>query len=258
MFDRELDINTAYKDERGRPIMETAKAKERGFGKRWYQKLKAARYTFMLSSPLTGIRNAVSNIIVTVINRIADSIGNLIRPKSKKAYRVEQWKLAGVKTSEEVKSFIEDNFKNSELFELLYDGTTKYDDRAKDVNKQRDLFMTMIVSAIEQRYAAAHKFDSDTANTITKIVGKMISDKPFIKFATNNYFSKILTQEVEAGKVSLSGGISNEILDLFASSVIEANKDYMHKRSFMADMNRWSKRKSTPSYMKCLLGSNPL
>lgn len=223
---RDIELKMAEGDKR-----------KKGFGKRWYQKMKSTRYTFMLSSPTTWIRNIVSNIVVEEFNKGSDVVGKFVfKSIGKKAYREGQWDLASTKTSTEVYQFIEDNVKNSELFDFLYDGSTKYDDRAKDVVKQKDLFVTMITRALERKYAAENRFDNKTANNIAKFVSRMISDKRFIKKAAGRYLGKILTLEVERGNVSLDDGFSNKVLDLFAEAVVLANEDYMHKRSFVADM----------------------
>lgn len=234
MLEREVDPKTALRDKFGKPIIETAKTVKRGFGKRWYQKLKAARYTFMLSSPLTGARNLTSNVIITALNKLSDFIGKVVFIK--KGYRKGQWNIAGTKMSNEVKTFIEQNVKNSELFNLLYDGNTKYDNNAKNVKNQKELFITMIVSSLERRYAAEHKFDSPTANFIAKKIAILVSDRKFIKLATSKYLGKILTIEVANGNIDLSKGLSNEVLNIFANAVIEANMEYMHKRSFLSDI----------------------
>lgn len=217
--------------------MEKGDTRKKGFGKRWYQKTKSARYSFMLSSPTTWIRNIVSNVVLNEFNKGSDILGNIIfKGVAKKAYRKEQWDLANTSTSKEVYTFIEENIKNSELFEYLYDGTSKYDDRSKNVDKQKELFQVMITKAIERKYAAEHRFDAAAANNISKFVGRMISDKRFVKKAAGRYLGKILTIEVNNKNINLDEGLSNKVLDLFAEAVILANEDYMHKRSFMADM----------------------
>ncbi len=207
---------------------------KRAKGRNWYKKIKSLRYLFMLSSPTTGIRNGVNNVILTGFNKIADFIGKIIF--TKKGYAEGQWNITDTEISDEVKTFIDQHVKNSELFELLYDGTTKYDDRAKKVLLQKELFISMIVNALESKFAAEHKFDSDVANKAAKFVNKMISDKHFIKVAAGRYLGKMLTLEVAKGNIDLSRGLSNEVLNLFASAVIEAGMEYMHKRSFLADM----------------------
>jgi hypothetical protein len=207
---------------------------ERGWGKRWYQKLKSYRYMAMLSSPTTWIRNIVSNFAMAGINRSSDAIAAIIFPK--KGYRKEQWDLSGVKVSEEVKTFIDENIKNNELFDVLYDKTSKYDKRDKKLDNQRDLFVGMIVNALEQKYAAEHRFDNKVANLMSQFVSRMISDKRFIKSVVGRYLGKMLTIEVQKGNIDLSQGLSNDVLNLFAEAVILGNTEYMHKRSFLADM----------------------
>ena len=206
----------------------------RAKGRNWYKKIKSMRYSFMLSSPTTWIRNNVSNVILKGFNKTADTIGKIIF--AKKGYAKGQWNITDTKISDEVKTFIDQHVKNSELFELLYDGTTKYDDRAKNVILQKELFISMIVNALESKFAAEHRFDSTIANNAAKFINKMISDKPFIKAVAGRYLGKMLTLEVAKGNIDLSKGLSNEVLNLFAAAVIEAGREYMHKRSFFADM----------------------
>ena len=55
----------------------------KGFGKNWWQKLKAARYTFMLSGPVTWVRNIISNVAVENLNKAADVVGGLVFSKKK-------------------------------------------------------------------------------------------------------------------------------------------------------------------------------
>lgn len=214
-------------------LMVAGDVREKGFGKRWYQKLKSARYSFMLSSPITWIRNIISNAVVQNFNKASDMIGNMF---VRKGYRENQWELSKVQVSPEVKTFIDENIKNSKLFDALYESTSKYDNAdKKKIDMQKDLFVNMIVKALEQKYAAQHRFDSGTANALAKFVSKMISDKRFIKHATEKYLGKILTIEIGKGNIDLEHGLSNRVLNLFAEAVILSNNDYMHKRSFLAD-----------------------
>ncbi len=214
-------------------LMAAGDIREKGFGKRGYQKLKSARYSFMLSAPITWIRNIVSDVIVRNFDNASDVIGNMF---VRKGYRENQWELSKVQVSQEVKTFIDENIKNSELFDALYESTSKYDNAdKKNIDMQKDLFVNMIVRALEQKYAAQHRFDNGTANALAKFVSKMISDKRFIKHATEKYLGKILTIEIGKGNVDLEHGLSNRVLNLFAEAVILSNNDYMHKRSFLAD-----------------------
>ncbi|MBR5199808.1 MAG: hypothetical protein IKW20_08315 [Bacteroidales bacterium] len=219
---------------------------ERGWGKRWYQKLKSYRYMAMLSSPITWIRNKVSNASLFGLNYSADLLGGWIFPK--KGYRKEQWNLSKVEVSQEVKAFIDENIKNNELLDATYDKTSRYENHSKKAKNRRDMFVSLIVRSLEQKYAAEHRFDSKIANNISKFVSNRISDRGFIKFVTNRYLGKMLTIEVQKGNIDLSKGLSDDVLNLFAEAVILGNVEYMHKRSFLADMIDGLKDKHRTAY----------
>lgn len=219
------------------------------WSKAWWARLgsqiKSWRYMAMLSGPTTWIRNVISNLIVTGLNKTSDLIGGIIF--TKKGYRKDQWNLAGTKISSEAKSFIDAYILNNPIFNPtkkdikngasnLYDLSSKYDARqSKKVADERGLLVTLIAKAYEKQYAQGRRFDRKTLNILAKFIDKMISDKKFVKFAAGRYFGKILTIEAKRGNVDLSQGLSSEVMDLFAESVILANIEYMHKRSFAAD-----------------------
>lgn len=220
--------------------------RKKGLGKRWLEKLQAFRYTAMLSSPATWMRNTVSNIALYTLNNISDQLGKLVLPK--KGYREGQWDLTNTQVSEEVKQFFEDYVKEQAgkggLLYQLYDDASKYDERYKRSTKngqatfkvKDDIYVTLITNAIQQKFAANHKFDNVVMNRWARFVQKMISDKAFIRKVTNKYFNKILTIESQVGNVDLTKGLSTEVLNLFAEAVILAQADYMHKPSVIGDM----------------------
>lgn len=208
------------------------------WSKAWWTRLgsqiKSWRYMAMLSGPATWMRNLISNAIVTGFNKTSDAIGGIIF--TKKGYRKDQWNLAGTKISPEAKFFIDTYILKNPVFDPLYDMSSKYDVRqSKKVADERGLLVTLIAKAYEKQYAQGRRFDAKTMNVLAKFIDKRISDKKFVKFAAGRYFGKILTIEAERGNVDLSQGLSSEAMDLFAESVILANIDYMHKRSFAAD-----------------------
>ena len=225
-------------EEFGKRQMTADKANNKRWSKSWWarlgSKIKSYRYMAMLSGPTTWIRNLISNVIVTGFTKTSDAIGSIIF--TKKGYRKDQWNLAGTKISSEAKSFIDTYILSNPVFDPLYDMSSKYDARqSKKVADERGLLVTLIAKAYEKQYAQGRRFDTKTMNVLAKFIDKMISDKKFVKFAAGRYFGKILTIEAERGNVDLSQGLSSEAMDLFAESVILANIEYMHKRSFAAD-----------------------
>jgi len=229
-------------------LMKDRDPRPKGWFKRAWQKIKSYRFLSMLSSPMTWIRNQISNIALSGMNKASDAIGSLIFVK--KGYRENQWNLAGTKISDEAKTFIDAYIKNNDIFDkYLYDSRGKYDDYGKNKKgNEHTMFVRMITSAIEQKYAANHRFDNGTFNAISKFIAAMISDKRFIKFATSRYFGKMLTIQVANGEVDLSKGLTDNVLELFAEAIVLANTDYMHKRSFLADMVDGLKEKHPVAY----------
>ena len=96
------------------------------------------------------------------------------------------------------------------MFDIIYEGKTKHDDRRKVLSTKRSLFVNMIVSSLEEKYITQHRFNrTKWLNETSKFVSRMISDKRFIKRASERYLGKILTLE----NVRLDEGLSDEVLD---------------------------------------------
>lgn len=233
----------------------------------FYKDLTNWRYMSMLSSPATWARNLVSNVMVKGVNSISDRIGNLVFDIAKKGYREDQWDLSyRTKVSQEVDDYV-NNLVNSityvvditdknntvirqeerKLFDLLYDGTSKYSDRLR-LKTGSDLFSALVTQAIEAKYAATHKFNNAALNRVYNFVQNRIKDTRFIKSAANKYFKKILQLEIEAGRIDISKPISRDILDLFAEAVILASQDFMHKESAFFTIMTGLKEKHPKAY----------
>ena len=223
----------------GRRQRESDKLKTKRWSKDWWKnlgrKIKSYRYMAMLSNPMTWIRNVISNVIITGFNKTSDVIGSIVF--SRKGYREDQWNLNKVKISAEVKAFIDEHIFKNPVFKPLYNITNKYDPRpSKNIIKERNLLVSLIAKTYENQYAKENRFDSKVMKNVSKFIDKMISDEYFVKKVAGRYFGKMLTLEMEKGKIDLSKGLTDEVANLFAESVIMANIEYMHKRSFLADM----------------------
>lgn len=227
----------------------TDKSKYPRWSKEWWRRLgaktKSFRYLSMLSGPATWVRNTVSNVVVTGLNKTSDTIGGIIF--TKKGYRKDQWNLAGTKISPEAKSFIDTYILSNPIFNPtkedikngapnIYNLSSKYDERqTKKIKDERGLLVTLIAKAYQRQYTQDHRFDSKAMVAVGKFIDQRISDEKFVKFVAGRYFGKILTIEAQRGNIDLSQGLSAETLNLFAESVVLANQEYMHKRSFLAD-----------------------
>lgn len=193
-----------------------------------WTKIKDVRYVGMLSSPITALRNMVSNYAVRGLNTVADKIQSVIFRK--KGYREEQWDVSSnVKVTDEVEQFVETYITTNPIFDDLYD-STKYSSVASQ-STQKSLFVSMVVGMLQERFAVNHRFETPVMQGLSWIVSKAMSDKKFIKLAADKYFKRLLTTQVAKGEVKLDAGLTDEVLHLFAESVILANADYMHKQS---------------------------
>ena len=232
----------------------------------FYKDLMNWRYMSMLSSPATWARNLVSNVMVTGINRLSNAVANVVFDVARKGYRKDQWDLSNrTKISKEVNDYVDNLIKSityvveetdkkgnvhkeeRKLFDLLYDGTSKYSDRLR-MKTGADLFSAFVTQAIEARYAATHRFDSAVLNRIANFVSDRIKDTRFIKAAANRYFKKILQLEIQSGNIDISKPISREVLDLFAEAVILASQDFMHKESALGTMMNGLREKRPKAY----------
>lgn len=220
--------------------------KDSVFTNRNYEKLMSYRYMAMLSNPMTWLRNLTSNIALSRLNAASDKLGNVVFTLfGKKDYREDQYDLSKhTKVSNEVNAFADellndiiynDGKKGQKLFDLLYDETSKYTERNK-LTSTSDMFITMVTHSIENKFAAAHRFDSKQMNRVNGFIRKKIGDKSFVKRAANKYFKKMLQIEMEQGNIDLAEGVNMKVLNLFAEAVILGNQEYMHKPSFLGDM----------------------
>lgn len=231
--------------------------KQPGWVKELWEGIMNWRYVAMLSSPMTWLRNIVSNVVQKNFLHGADILGDIFVPKKLREkvgmVREDNWDLAKVKIDDRVKNFIENNVLTHPLFKELYKNTSKYDYQAKGKSREVSAFTKMILDRVESMYYTNYKFNPDTRsgrfmNRWSMLINKALSDGPFIRSAATKYLGKILTIELERGNISLDEGMSDRILEYFAEAVLVANEDYMHKRSWGADFMDAMKEKRPVVY----------
>lgn len=245
-------------DKRARIRIKDGKlVKQPGWVKQLWNDIMNFRYNAMLSSPMTWLRNLLSNVIQKNYIRLADFLGDIfigekIRNKVGMT-REDNWDIARVKISDDVKNFINNSILTNPLLKDMFNSVSKYDYQAKGNSAQVSRFVKMVLDKVQTRYVTNHRFDDNTRlghvmNRWSVFLNKALSDGPFIRSAATKYLGKILTIEVERGHVSLDQGMSDEILNYFAEAVILANEDYMHKRSWGAEIMDTLKEKSPIAY----------
>lgn len=122
-------------------------------------------------------------------------------------------------------------------------------ERAKVAQKAYSKVLTqMVAHAVQSKLFMEHQFGQTKAgevmNKISKVLFTVLSDDPFIKRTTNNYFAKILQESIVDGKIDVKGltqGTNTElehktrlqVLKLFSEAYGLAAFDYMHRQNFI-------------------------
>lgn len=254
------DLKKAIKEEH-----EATEAKKSKAQKTW-DKILSFRYTAMLSSPMTWFRNAFSNRVVKVMNKWSEKIGNALFgkkiPIDKHTEKILRWEnqdvgfgekarvpimgkkqgdyiLVGTKVDPKISKWINTNLINNGLLHELTEGYSKYDPdkRMNNLSGVNYIVETMIDNYRKQ-YNLDHTFKTKAFNWFHKFVTKMISDEKFINEATLRYFGKMLTEDVQKDRLSMSRLEKSDMLDaqvseIFAKAQWLAFTDYMRNGNFV-------------------------
>lgn len=224
------------------------KISKKGIGKQ----ITTYRAMAMLSSPLTWLRNTVSNAMLKVLNKLSSKIGDNIW-KSKQG--VGQLRLLeGVKVDQKtgriiggtidtnIQNFVNEHFIDNKLFDTLVSDLSKYNPsdiqqkyRQPDgtINKNA-LFANMVLKSLYNKYYNQNMFKGKFMNSVYQGLMKMMSDNNYVREAAVRYFGKILADR----KYDLSQGVTDNIMTDFANAVGIAMADYMHSDNFLNSFER--------------------
>ena len=214
----------------------------------------------MLSGPGTWVRNWVSNQVIKGTNKLADGMnGRLDKMLSKlfpSSKKVEsQYQIAKTVIDSEVSSYIDANLLNNGLLDMVMDALTKYDVRQEIKNSQSaEVLAGMIVRSIKSQFYGEHLTDQKHIRAVEDFIRKMISDNKHVKNAAVVYLGKMITEDLESGKIATKSEILsvNYITHGFMNYVAEAYKmasyDYMHKSNIFTKFESELARKSTGAY----------
>ena len=224
------------------------KISKKGIGKQ----ITTYRAMAMLSSPLTWLRNTVSNAMLKALNKLSSKIGDNIW-KSKQG--VGQLRLLeGVKVDQKtgriiggtidtnIQNFVNEHFIDNKLFDTLVSDLSKYNPsdiqqkyRQPDgtINKNA-LFANMVLKSLYNKYYNQNMFKGKFMNSVYQGLMKMMSDNNYVREAAVRYFGKILADR----KYDLSQGVTDNIMTDFANAVGIAMADYMHSDNFLNSFER--------------------
>ena len=212
--------------------------KEAGTKKKFLRRVTAVRSMSMLSSPLTWLRNIVSNFMLKRLNKWSSAIGNKVFTSKTKS---GQLKFTGNITPE-IQKFINDNFIDNKLFETLVSNISKYN--PSEINKKfknKDgsidktaILANMVIKSMYGQYYSENTFKSNFMNKTYQGLMKMMSDNNYVREAAVRYFGKIIAEK----GYDLSKGVTDQIMTDFANAIGIAMADYMHSDNFFNNLER--------------------
>lgn len=204
--------------------------------KSFLQKAVTVRSMSMLSSPMTWLRNRVSNFMLKRLNKLSSYLGNRIfKSKTKEG----QLKLTG-KITPEIQKFIVDNFVDNKFFDTIVSNISKYNPSDITAMKQNDtgsavkeqLLAQLVIKAMYNEYYNANMFKSKIVSSTYNLLMKAMSDDNYVREAAIRYFGKLLAENNR----TLDQGITDDIMNDFAKALGLALNDYMHSENFF---NKW-------------------
>lgn len=212
--------------------------KEAGTKKKFLRRVTAVRSMSMLSSPLTWLRNIVSNFMLKRLNKWSSVIGNKVFTNKGKS---GQLKFTGNITPE-IQKFINDNFIDNKLFETLVSNISKYNPsevskkfKNKDGSIDKNAILAnMVIKSMYGQYYSENMFKSNFMNKTYQGLMKMMSDNNYVREAAIRYFGKILADK----GTDLSKGVTDQIMTDFANAIGIAMADYMHSNNFFNNLER--------------------
>ena len=194
---------------------------------------KIVRYeqNAMLSGPGTWIRNKISNVAVTKLNKWSEYIGQTLADKKSAE---GQYKLNKT-PSEKVKEFVKVNVIDNGLLTLIRDNNLKYSLQSNS-GVVGNTIEDLIQSSLMKEFGQNDRF--------SRFVRKMISDDKWV----DKQFVWYLERMLEEDKVDLSGGLSQKVLNTIADAYVQAAKDYMHTDNALYQFERWIHNKGEVWY----------
>lgn len=206
------------------------------------RKIVSVRSMAMLSSPLTWLRNKVSNFMLKRINKLSSAIGNKLWSKDSRG----QLKL-NKQITPEIQNYIAKNFIDNGLFDNLVSHLSKYNpsdisewykDATGKATKQA-IMAKMVIKSLYNQYYNENMFKSDFMNSVHQKLMQAMSDDSYVREATLRYFGKILAEKgydlkkiQEDADKNNSDAVTDSIMNDFAAAVGLGLGDYMHSDNF--------------------------
>ena len=198
-----------------------------------FDKLLRFERMAMLSGPGTWVRNQTSNLLVSANNRLAELVTQMF-PQSKKAKKLNQYRIVGTKVDGKYVTFIKNNLLDNGLLELISDGLIKYDTRRSSKVSTENQLLQLIKNKLETELFDNESSKWRSSKLAQKFIMTMMSDKFYINKSMIRYLGKMMTEDA----ADVSSGLTTDIMDSIADAYVMAAQDYMHRPNFWTKMEQ--------------------
>ena len=245
--------------------------KQRTGKKSIQRKILMYRSLSMLSSPMTWLRNKVSNIALENLNKLSNKIGNKIFPKhsvkgqllldtditvtftkdGKVKFDTKDESKKGI--TQEIQNFVATNFIDNGFFDKVISNVSKYNpndidpkfkDKLTGEPTKEAIMSQLMLKAMYNKYYNKNMFKSKAAQKAYQFLMKAMSDDSYVRRATMRYFGKILAEK----GTDLTKGVTDGIMFDFAKAMGLALRDYMHSDNIFNKFERMMMEKNEAVY----------
>ena len=203
------------------------------------RRITATRSMMMLSSPITWLRNRVSNFMLKRINKVADAIGKKVFTGK----HVEGQLKLNKQVTPEIQKFINKNFIDNKLFDSFVGQLSRYNpsditDSKKTGTKptKEQIMAKLVLKAMYSEYYSNETFKSPFMKELHKKLMKVLSDNNYVRESAVRTFGKILA---EKGYDLSSGEVTDDIMNDFSTSLGMAMSEYMHSDNVFNTIEKW-------------------
>lgn len=245
--------------------------KQRTGKKSIQRKILTYRSFSMLSSPMTWLRNKVSNIALENLNKLSSKIGNKIFPKhsvkgqllldtditvtftkdGKVKFDTKDESKKGI--TKEIQDFVATNFIDNGFFDKVISNISKYNpndidssfkDKLTGEPTKEAIMSQLMLKAMYNKYYNKNMFKSKAAQKAYEFLMKAMSDDSYVRRAAMRYFGKILAEK----GTDLTKGVTDGIMFDFAKAMGLALRDYMHSDNIFNKFERMMMEKNEAVY----------
>lgn len=207
-------------------------------GQSFLRRVTNFRSMAMLSSPMTWLRNKVSNFMLKRLYKVSDAIGQHIFTGK----HVEGQLKLNKQITPEIQAFINEHFIDNKLFDSFIGNLSKYN--PSDIKERKNIsekatkeqiMAHMVLKSMYADYYNNETFKSPFMKKVHEFIMKRLSDNNYVRVSAIRTFGKIIA---EKGYDLSNNEVTDSIMNDFANAVGFAMAEYMHSDNFFHDIER--------------------